>query len=121
LRNKSSSLRVLLPFLLAWTVLAGGAGFRSRGMLLEHFEKHGAEFGRITPEQYLHLAQDLRDAPVGGSILQSSRPGGGLAKYDRGSNAFGAYDADGTIRTFFKPNDRERYFTRQQRNRNRYD
>ncbi|MDQ6679043.1 MAG: hypothetical protein M3Z09_17300 [Acidobacteriota bacterium] len=119
--NKSRFFRVLLPFLLAWTVLAGVAGFRSRGVLLEHFEKHGAEFGRITPEQYLHLAQALRDAPVGGTILQSSRPGGGFAKYDRGSNAFGAYDADGTVRTFFRPNDGERYFLRQQRNRNRYD
>jgi len=89
--------------------------------LAEHFEKHGAEFGRISPEQYLALAQALRDAPAGHDILFSERPGGGYAKYDRKSNSFGAYDRDGTIRSFFKPNDGERYFIRQARIRNRND
>lgn len=100
---------------------ASGPGFRSRSYQAEHFAKHGAEFGHISPEQYLGLAQQLRDAPAGRDILRSERPGGGFAKYDRGSNSFGAYDRDGTIRSFFKPNDGERYFVRQSQNRNRND
>jgi len=109
--------------LLTWAIppAAQGQGFRSPQQLAEHFEKHGAEFGRVSPEQYLHLAQALRDAPEGGDILLSRRPGGGYAKYDRKRSYFGAYDRDGTIRSFFKPNDGERYFIRQARIRNRND
>ncbi|HMK00447.1 MAG TPA: hypothetical protein VK552_14110, partial [Reyranella sp.] len=39
----------------------------------EHYEKHGAEFGRISKQDYLHQAQLLRDAKVEGPILQTVR------------------------------------------------
>ncbi len=120
MRNRSSFLFLTLFFLAAWALPASGLGFRTRASLSEHFDKHGQEFGHITAEQYLHLAQELRDAPVGHDILRSERPGG-YAKYDRKTNSFGAYDLNGTIRTFFKPNDGERYFVRQARIRNRND
>lgn len=100
-------------FLAALLLLASGPGFRSRKQFEEHFAKHGREFGRVTPEQYLHLAQALRDAPAGGPILQVVKPDGVITRFDRRSGAFGAYNRDGTIRTFFKPNDGERYFRRQ--------
>ncbi len=106
--------RIAIGLLLAALLLfAGGPGFRSRKQFEEHFEKHGREFGNITPEQYLHLAQELRDAPVGGPILEIPKPGGIFTRFDRRSGAFGAYNRDRTIRTFFKPNDGERYFRRQ--------
>ena len=35
----------------------------------EHYEKHGAEFGNISKQEYLHQAQLLRDAKVEGPIL----------------------------------------------------
>jgi len=98
--------------------VASGPGFRSPEHLREHYEKHGAEFGHVSAEQYLRLAQGLRDAPPGRDILISERPAG-FAKYDRNSNFFGAYDRNGTVRTFFKPNDGERYFRRQARIRDR--
>ncbi|MDQ6700895.1 MAG: hypothetical protein M3Z36_12015 [Acidobacteriota bacterium] len=116
MRNRSRVLLFTLLFAFVWAVpAASGPGFRSRSYLEEHFQKHGAEFGQISVEQYLTLAQGLRDAPLGGDILRSDRSGGGYAKYDRISNSFGAYDQDGTIRSFFKPNDGERYFVRQAR------
>ena len=63
--------RIAIGLLLAaLLLLAGGPGFRSRKQFEEHFAKHGSEFGRITPEEYLHLAQELRDAPAGGPILE---------------------------------------------------
>lgn len=106
--------RVALGLLLAALfLLASGPGFRSRRQFEEHFEKHGREFGNVTREQYLHLAQELRDAPVGGPILEIPKPGGVFTRFDRRSGAFGAYNGDRTIRTFFKPNDGERYFRRQ--------
>lgn len=89
-------------------------GFRSRDRLEEHFQKHGKEFGNISIDQYLALAQALRDAPTGGDVLEVVRPVDGvISRFDRVSGAFLAANADGTIRTFFKPNDGEQYFRRQ--------
>jgi len=90
-------------------------GFHSRAQLSEHFAKHGAEFGRVTQQEYLRAAQTLRDAPVGGNIEELRRPDGTTSRFDRSSGAFIAFNSDGTIRTFFKPNDGEAYFRRQAR------
>ncbi|HLH42484.1 MAG TPA: hypothetical protein VKV74_05835 [Bryobacteraceae bacterium] len=106
--------RVALSLLLAavW-LLGGGPGFRSPRQLEEHYQKHGTEFGHISRAEYLRLAQDLRDAPAGGPILEAVKAGGVVTRFDRRNGYFGAYNADGTIRTFFIPNDGERYFHRQ--------
>lgn len=89
-------------------------GFRSRAALEDHFRKHGREFGRnVTIDQYLQMAQALRDAPAGAAILQQTRDDGVMTRFDRDSGAFGAYNRDRTIRTFFRPNDGEAYFRRQ--------
>jgi pyocin large subunit-like protein len=88
-------------------------GFRSRAQFNEHFQKHGAEFGRVTQQEYLRAAQTLRDAQVGGAIKELRRADGTVSRFDRASGAFIAVNADGTIRTFFKPNDGEAYFRRQ--------
>lgn len=97
----------------AWLLPAAGPGFRSERHLDEHYRKHGAEFGKITKAEYLRLAIELRDAPSGGHILQAVRPGGVITKFDRRRKYFGAYDPDGTVRTFFIPVQGERYFRRQ--------
>ena len=88
-------------------------GFADQRRLDEHFEKHGAEFGRITKQDYLHQAQLLRDAKAEGPILQTVRPDGVTTRFDRQTGAFIAYNPNGVIRTFFKPNDGERYYRRQ--------
>jgi pyocin large subunit-like protein len=94
---------------------AGGRGFRTQHLLEEHYSKYGREFGQITLEQYLRLAQQLRDARPGKNILVSSRPTGGGAKFDRQRGWFVAYDGDGTLRTFFVPKDGIHFFERQAR------
>lgn len=92
----------------------GSYGFRSPDRLVDHFEKHGAEFGVRSAADYLALAQALRDAPVSDDVLEATRSSDGvISRYRRSTGAFIAFDADGTIRTFFKPNDGERYFRRQ--------
>src|SRR5215475_11574831 len=95
------------------SLLAAGPGFRSLRQLEEHYQKHGREFGHIGEDEYLRLAQELRDAPSGGPILESVKPGGVVTRFDRRTGHFGAYNPDRTIRTFFIPNDGERYFHRQ--------
>jgi hypothetical protein len=93
-------------------------GFSSRQKLIDHFQKHGREFGAISMEEYLRQAQELRDRPVGGDILETVRPDGVISRFGRTSGAFVAYNPDGVIRTFFRPNEGEAYFRRQSRRRN---
>jgi pyocin large subunit-like protein len=90
-----------------------GVGFVDQRRLDEHYEKHGAAFGRITRQDYLHQAQLLRDAKVGDPILEIVRSDSVTTRFDRQTGAFIAFNANGVIRTFFKPNDGERYFRRQ--------
>jgi pyocin large subunit-like protein len=100
-------------WLTALLLLADGPGFRNKHLFEEHYAKHGGEFGNISAEEYLHRAQALRDAPVGGPILEAIKAGGIVTRFDRRTGAFGAYNPDRTIRTFFIPNNGERYFHRQ--------
>ena len=88
-------------------------GFADERRLDQHFDKHGAEFGRITRQDYLHQAQLLRDTKVGGPVLEAVRADGVITRFDRHTGAFIAFNRDGVIRTFFKPNDGERYWRRQ--------
>jgi pyocin large subunit-like protein len=109
-RAQRLTLGLLLAALLVW---GGGPGFRTHRQFDEHYQKHGQEFGRISQAEYLRLAQELRDTPAGGPIQEADKPGGIVTKFDRRKGYFGAYNADRTIRTFFIPNDGERYFIRQ--------
>lgn len=106
---------ILILLLSIATAQAGGPGFRSLHLLEDHYAKHGHEFGNITREQYLHMAQQLRDARPGKNVLELKRPEGGGAKFDKRYGWFVAYDSDRTLRTFFIPNDGIRYFERQAR------
>jgi|SRR5271166_2256724 len=107
--------KLILGLLIAILLWAGGPGFRSQAQLDEHYNKHGVEFGNISKQDYLRLAQELRDAPLGGSIQESRRSNREFSRFDRRHGYFGAYNPDSTIRTFFIPNDGERYFRRQAR------
>jgi pyocin large subunit-like protein len=111
------SVRLALSLLIPLLLLAAGPGFRSRAQFEQHYAKHGPEFGHISKMEYLHRAQELRDAPASpaGPILEARRPDGQFSRFDRRNGYFGAYNPDRTIRTFFIPNDGERYFRRQAR------
>ena len=95
------------------TGVATGIGFRDRERLEEHYRKHGPEFGEISQAEYLRFAQELRDAPVGGAVLELRRADSVITRFDRKSGAFIAFDPDRIIRTFFRPDAGERYFRRQ--------
>ncbi len=114
---RSNKTFVLVLLVVLWTALAwaGGPGFRTQHLLDEHFARHGHEFGQISRDQYLHMAQQLRDARPGKNVLEMKRADGSVAKFDRRHGWFVAYEGDGTLRTFFMPNDGIRYFERQAR------
>ena len=106
---------LIFALVMASAAWGGGAGFRTQHLLQEHYARHGKEFGQITIEQYLHLAQQLRDAHAGKIVLEYHRPTGGGAKFDRRRGWFVSYDADGTLRTFFVPKDGIHFFESQAR------
>ena len=117
MRSNRAAFAILALFSFALLLFAGGGpGFRTRDLLDDHYAKHRREFGSITKQQYLHMAQHLRDSRPGRDILESRRPGGGGAKFDRRRGWFVAYDGDGAIRTFFIPAEGIRYFESQARN-----
>ncbi len=87
-------------------------GFRSQSKLEQHFQKHGREFGDITIEEYLVMAQDLRDAPLSKTVIETTQKDGTISRFNRQTGGFMAFESDLTIRTFFHPNDGERYFWR---------
>lgn len=90
-------------------------GFRTHERLAEHYRKHGREFGSISMDRYLRLAQALRDRPLGGMVLEAVRGDGVIVRYDKSSGAFIAFNRDGTIRTFFRPDRGDAYFRSQLR------
>jgi pyocin large subunit-like protein len=114
-RSAPRSVLLLVLFLYAVLAWAAGPGFRTNAQFEAHYRKHGSEFGHISKQEYLRLAQELRDAPPGGPILQYVRPDGAITRFDKRKGYFGAYNPEGTIRTFFIPVDGERYFRRQAR------
>lgn len=92
---------------------ASSIGFSSRRTLEEHFAKHGAELHARDADEYARLAIALRDAPLNRDVLQARRSDGVTTRFDAKSGAFIAFQDDGTIRTFFVPNDGRDYFMRQ--------
>jgi pyocin large subunit-like protein len=106
--------RAALLWAFAALAIAGGQGFRTQDLLKDHYAKYGPAFGHITRDRYLHLAQQLRDSHLSKYIRESRRPDG-MIRFDMRHGYFGAYDPDGTIRTFFIPPDGVRYFEREAR------
>ncbi len=89
-------------------------GFASNQKLAEHFAKHGKEFASPSASAYLSRAQQLRDRELKPPLLEGIRPSDGVVtRFDPASGAFLAFDKDRTIRTFFKPDNGERYYQRQ--------
>jgi pyocin large subunit-like protein len=84
-------------------------------LLQDHYDRYGAQFGHIDIQQYLRMAQQLRDSIPGKNILISRRPDGGGSKFDVKRGWFVAYDGDGTLRTFFIPKEGIRFFQAQQK------
>lgn len=79
--------------------------------LSDHFKRHGADFNAVDEDDYARKAHELYE---GRDEFQVKADKDGVIRvYDPDTSAFGAYNADGTTRTFFKPSDGQRYFDRQ--------
>lgn len=86
--------------------------FRNKTRYDEHYEKHGAEFGNITKEQYLQLANDLINN-TSDRVLHKYSEDGDYMYFDQDSGYFLVLSEDGYIRTFFIPTAGINYWNRQ--------
>lgn len=77
--------------------------------LQDHFDRHGADFGARNPEDYAAKAWFFLREARGAKYRAKVDDAGGLRVYDPTTRSFGAYNRDGTAKTFFKPS-RRGYF-----------
>ena len=86
--------------------------FRNKQRYDEHYEKHGAEFGDITKEQYLELANELINSSSD-RVLHKYSEDGDYMYFDQDTGHFLVLSEDGYIRTFFIPSAGIKYWNRQ--------
>lgn len=85
--------------------------FRKAEYLQEHFDKHGAEFGYATADEYLAGANRVVASP--GALHKLEAEDGDDVYYLESTNEFVIVSTDGYLRTYFKPDDGKAYFDRQ--------
>lgn len=77
--------------------------------LQDHFDRHGADFGAKDPDDYARQAWRFLQRAKAEKFPAKRDSEGVLRVYDPATRSFGAYNRDGTTRTFFKPSRRD-YF-----------
>lgn len=78
-------------------------GFVSTGQKLKHYEQHGQDFGANSPEEYARMAAEFLTGTSPNHVLECIRSQGDAVRFDPTTDAYGVLDANGVIRTFFKP------------------
>jgi hypothetical protein len=77
--------------------------------LTKHFVRHGVDFGSASEGEYASQASTFLQWSQAQGIPTKIDSAGVIRVYDPGTNSFGAFNPDGTTRTFFKPDmDRQR-------------
>jgi RHS repeat-associated protein len=81
--------------------------------LEDHFLRHGADFGATSAEDYASQASEFLQRSQAEGLPTKIDADGVIRVYDPNSNTFGAYNPDGTTRTFFKPSSGASYWGNQ--------
>ena len=87
--------------------------FRSKSLYESHYQKHGAEFGDITKEEYLKLANDLLNSDSETVLHKTEKEDGDDVYFDTETGYFLVLSTDGYIRTFFIPDKGIAYYNKQ--------
>lgn len=75
--------------------------FRNDNTLRQHFEKHGAEFGYVSEQEYVEGANSV--IVSADALHKTEAEDGDDVYYLEKSNEFVIVSTDGYIRTYFKP------------------
>ncbi|MFZ0226652.1 MAG: hypothetical protein WAL41_06860 [Mycobacterium sp.] len=81
--------------------------------LEDHFLRHGADFGATSADQYANDASQFLQQALKDGYPVKVDADGVIRVYDPETNTFGAYNANGTTRTFFKPTNGAAYWASQ--------
>jgi RHS repeat-associated protein len=81
--------------------------------LARHYRDHGADFGARSAEDYANQAYEFLQRSQHEGLPTKIDGDGVIRVYDPGTNTFGAYNPDGTTRTFFTPKSGVDYWERQ--------
>jgi len=73
------------------------------GSLARHFRDHGADFGATSAEEYASEASSFFQRGLQEGLPTKIDSDGVIRIYDPNTNTFGAFNANGTTRTFYKP------------------
>jgi hypothetical protein len=82
---------------------AGGNGWGNPSTLADHFDRHGGDFGSPDAEAYAQEAQNFLQRAVAEQLPMKIGPDGTIRVYEPSTNTFGAYNPNGTTKTYFKP------------------
>jgi RHS repeat-associated protein len=93
--------------------LAGSATWGRAETLPDHFERHGADVGARTAEEYAESASELLTRSQAEGLPTKIDSSGTIRVYDPNTNTFGAFNPDGTTRTIFSPSRGRAYFDAQ--------
>ncbi|GHU15453.1 hypothetical protein AGMMS50225_28710 [Betaproteobacteria bacterium] len=80
--------------------------------LADHFARHGADFGAKTADEYASMASRFFQESQTAKLPTKIDSQGVIRVFDPTTGSFGAFNPNGTTRTFFKPNS-PTYFDRQ--------
>ena len=78
----------------------------------DHFERHGRDFSARSADEYAQMAADFFRRAKAESLPAKIDDAGTIRIFDPRTGAFGAYNRNGTTKTFFKPGSNG-YFDRQ--------
>lgn len=81
--------------------------------LEKHVRTHGKDFGVSTEKSYARKAQQFYQKAKSGKLPAVVDKYGVFRAYDPATNTFGAYNPDGTTRTYYKPRAGVKYFQNQ--------
>ena len=71
--------------------------------LPDHFARHGHDFGARDADDYAAQAHAFLERAKSSGLPAKRDRDGSLRIYDAATGTFGAYNPDGTTKTFFKP------------------
>jgi filamentous hemagglutinin len=80
-----------------------GAKFADDAKLLDHFNRHGADFGAKTAAEYAKQADHFLTGPLTPGVLEKTRANGDIVRFNPVTDEFGVVSAKGPIRTYYKP------------------
>src|SRR5215472_7838690 len=83
--------------------IAAGESWGDPATLADHFARHGADFGATTADEYAAQASAFLQRSQAEGLPTKVDSRGVIRVYDPNTNTFGAYNPNGTTRTFYKP------------------